>query len=261
MYGKDDRISTSIDEPMNVMNTDVYFSAQAFSEDMARSKVAVIIDVLRATSTMVTALANGAKGIIPVRSMGDASQIVAKINSDNFLLCGEKDGVKIENFDLGNSPFEYNKETVDNKTIVLTTTNGTNAIAQASLAQELYLASFLNISSVINQLKTKHQDDQIVLICSGWKGRISIEDTLCAGYIVDALLAGKDDSGMPDGAKVARSLFTQYKDDLAATIKHSNHAKRLEHLLVNDDLGYCSQIDIFDILPTLKDGIIVDGKA
>lgn len=246
---------------MNVTNTDVYFSAQAFSEEMARAKVAVVIDVLRATSTMVTALANGAKGIIPVRSMGDASQIVAKIDSDNFLLCGEKDGIKIENFDLGNSPFEYDEQTVADKTIVLTTTNGTQAIQQATLAKELYLASFLNVGTVISHLKTKHKKDKIVLICSGWKGRISIEDTLCAGYIVDALLGNNDDSGMPDGAKVARALYTQYKENLHAIIKQSNHAKRLEDKLVNDDIGYCSQIDIFDILPTLKDGIIVNGKA
>lgn len=246
---------------MNVMNTDVYFSAQAFSEEMARSKVAVVIDVLRATSSMVTALANGAKGIIPVRSMGDASQIVAKIGSDNFLLCGEKDGIKIENFDLGNSPFEYTKERVADKTIVLTTTNGTQAIQQATLAKKLYLASFLNVGAIINQLKTKHLKDKIVLICSGWKGRISIEDTLCAGYIVDALLDGKDDMAMPDGAKVAKALYNQYKHDLKATIQQSNHAKRLEGKLENDDIGYCSQIDILDIIPILKDGIIVDGKT
>jgi 2-phosphosulfolactate phosphatase len=246
---------------MNVTNTDVYFSAQAFSEEMARAKVAVVIDVLRATSTMVTALANGAKGIIPVRSMGDASQIVSKIGSDNFLLCGEKDGIKIENFDLGNSPFEYDKETVSNKTIVLTTTNGTNAIQQATLAQELYLASFLNVGTVINQLKTVHQEEEVILICSGWKGRISIEDTLCAGYIIDALFEGKDDAGMPDGAKVAKALYNQYRHNLKETILQSNHAKRLEDKLVNDDIGYCSQIDIFDILPILKDGIIVDGKT
>lgn len=246
---------------MNVTNTDVYFSAQAFSEEMARAKVAVVIDVLRATSTMVTALANGAKGIIPVRSMGDASQIVSKIGSDNFLLCGEKDGIKIENFDLGNSPFEYDKETVSNKTIVLTTTNGTNAIQQATLAQELYLASFLNVGTVINQLKTAHQEEEVILICSGWKGRISIEDTLCAGYIIDALFEGKDDAGMPDGAKVAKALYNQYRHNLKETILQSNHAKRLEDKLVNDDIGYCSQIDIFDILPILKDGIIVDGKT
>lgn len=246
---------------MNLSKTDVFFSAQSFSDEMVRSKVTVIIDVLRASSTITTALANGAKGVIPVRSMGDASQIAAKIGSNNFLLCGEKDGIKIQDFDLGNSPFEYTEEVVKDKTIVLTTTNGTVAIQQALLASNIYIASFLNAECMLTHLKEKHADDEIVLICSGWKGRISIEDTLCAGYFIHALYGDVLNEDLTDGAKVALAAYTECKDNLSEALAKSNHAKRLRNIIDQDDIAYCSQFNIFEVLPTLKDGIIVDGKT
>lgn len=246
---------------MSLNKTDVFFSAQSFNDEMVRAKVAVVIDVLRATSTIVTAIANGSKGVIPVRSMGDASQIAAKIGSTHFLLCGEKDGVKIEDFDLGNSPFEYSTEVVKDKTIILTTTNGTLAIQKSLLASHIYIASFLNVGSLLKQLRTQHADDEIVLVCSGWKGRISIEDTLCAGYIIHELYGDVLNEDLPDGAKVALASYCECKDNLEGALAKSNHAKRLKNIIDTDDIAYCSQIDIFDVLPTLKDGIIVDGKT
>jgi 2-phosphosulfolactate phosphatase len=227
---------------------------------MIKGKIAVIIDVLRASSTITAAIAHGAKGVIPVRSMGDASQIAAKIGSTNFLLCGEKDGVKIQDFDLGNSPLEYTKELVKDKTVVLTTTNGTVAIQQAQLASTIYIASFLNAQAIVSHLKAKHPDDDIVLICSGWKGRISIEDTLCAGHIIHELFGDLMNEDITDGAKVSLAAYHECKNNLADALARSNHAKRLRDIIENDDIAYCSQINIFDVLPTLKDGIIVDGK-
>jgi 2-phosphosulfolactate phosphatase len=246
---------------MNAANVDVYFSAQSFSDDMVRNKVAIIIDVLRASSTIVTALAHGAKGLIPVKNMGDASQIAAKIGSNRFLLCGERDGVKIEDFDLGNSPNEYTDEVVGNKTVILTTTNGTQAIQQAQLADSIYIAAFLNVGEIVKTLKEKHAKQNIVLVCSGWKGRMAIEDILLAGYIINALHGAEITPDLPDGAKVALSVFNAYKENIEQAIRSSNHAKRLQDLLEQDDIGFCAQIDHLSVLPSLVDGIIIDGKA
>lgn len=246
---------------MDYRNTDVFFSAQSFNDEMIKGKVAVIIDVLRASSTITVAIANGAKGVIPVGSMGDASQIASKIGSTNFLLCGEKDGIKIQDFDLGNSPLEYAEDVVKDKTVVLTTTNGTKAIQQAQLASDIYIASFLNAVTVVNTLKEYHSGDDIVLICSGWKGRISIEDTLCAGYLIYELFGDVINEDIKDGAKVALASYYECKNNLSEALARSNHAKRLRDIIENDDIAYCSQINIFEVLPTLKDGIIVNGKV
>ena len=104
-------------------NIDVFFSAQSFQENELRDKSVVVIDVLRATSTIVTAMMNGAKGVIPVEDMGEASRISQSVDSDNYMLCGEKDGAKIDGYDLGNSPLEYTRDTVSGKTLIFNTTN------------------------------------------------------------------------------------------------------------------------------------------
>lgn len=246
---------------MKAQKIDVFFSAQSFEKSAVRGSIAVVIDVLRASSTMITALSNGAKGVVPVKSMGDASQMAAKIASTHYLLCGEKDGIKIEDFDLGNSPFEYATDVVKDKTIILTTTNGTVAIQQAQMAKEIYIAGFLNLKAVVEKLQQQHANDDIVLICSGWKGRMSLEDILCAGMMVYEFCQCKDQVELPDGAKVALALYHAYAENLADTLANSNHAKRLAEHLENDDIGYCSQVNTFNIAPKIVDGILVDGQT
>jgi len=134
---------------------DVFFSSQSFQEEELRKKVVVVIDVLRASSTIITALMNEAKGIIPVEDMGEASRISQSVDSDNLLLCGEKDGIKIQGYNLGNSPFEYSPEVVKNKTLIFNTTNGTKAIKKAVGSAELYIGTFLNLSTIVNTLSRK----------------------------------------------------------------------------------------------------------
>jgi 2-phosphosulfolactate phosphatase len=235
-------------------NLDVFFSAQSFQEKELRNKAVVVIDVLRATSTIVTAMQNGAKGVIPVEDMGEASKISQNVDSDDYLLCGEKDGVKIEGYDLGNSPLEYTRERVEGKTLIFNTTNGTKAIKRSLGSSTIYIASFLNITSVTNALKLEKND--IVLVCAGWKGRMALEDMLLAGNIVYNLTEGTLPDSSTDGAKVAFGLYEKYSDDIRSVIFQSNHAERLKEILGTDDLDYCSQTDICDLIPLLHDGII-----
>lgn len=235
---------------------DVFFSVQTFQEEELRGKSAVIIDILRASSSIVTAINSGAKKIIPVEDMSDAMKIARTMDQNDYLLCGEKNGVKIEGYQLGNSPFEYTKEAVANKTLILNTTNGTKAIKKAALANRIYIGSFLNQQSILNALA--EHDDEVVLICSGWRGRLALEDTMFAGSLIHKLCDGKLPEATKDGAKVAFGLYEKFGAKLEDTIKKSDHAHRLKKLVSEDDVSFCCKIDEFDVLPGMKDGIITN---
>ncbi|MEX0723921.1 MAG: 2-phosphosulfolactate phosphatase [Gracilimonas sp.] len=235
---------------------DVFFSVQAFQEEELRGKSAVIIDVLRASSSITTAISHGAKKIIPVADMSDAMKIATTMDQKDYLLCGEKNGTKIEGYHLGNSPAEYEPDVVEGKTLIFNTTNGTKAIKKASLANEVYVGSFLNQQSILNALK--EHDDEIVLICSGWQGRLAIEDTLFAGSLLHAISGGNLPDSAKDGAKVAFGLFEKYGDDLEGAISKSDHAKRLAELVPNDDIAFCCKVNEFDVLPGMRDGILTN---
>ena len=238
-----------------IKELEVFTSATSFQEDEMRGKTAVMIDVLRASSTIVTALANGAKGVIPVADMGAGSKISQSMDTENILLCGEKDGEKIEGYDLGNSPFEYTPELVNGKTIILNTTNGTKALMRASHARHITVGSFLNLGSVVEYLKHK---ERIILVCAGWRGRLSLEDLLCAGNIIYELTSGELPDTAFDGAKVAFGLYEKFGDDIEKTVQSSNHAHRLQDIVGAEDLSYCSRVNVMDVLPVMKEGIITD---
>jgi len=240
----------------NLKTLDVFFSSQTFHEEELRNKVVVVIDVLRASSTIITALMNHAKGVIPVEDMGEASRISQSVDSDNLLLCGEKDGIKIEGYDLGNSPFEYTEEVVKGKTLIFNTTNGTKAIKKAVGSSDLFVGSFLNLSTIVHTLNSEDKD--IVLICAGWRGRMAIEDLLFAGNIVYNLTNGHLPDNARDGAKVAFGLYEKFRDDVPGVIRSSNHAVRLKEITGEQDIDYCAQKDVSEILPILNDGIITN---
>lgn len=235
---------------------DVFSSVQAFQEEELRGKSAVIIDVLRASSSIVTAIHNGAKKIIPVEDMSDAVKIARTMDNNDYLLCGEKDGSKIEGYHHGNSPLEYTPEAVKDKTLIFNTTNGTKAIKKASLANRIYIGTFLNQKSILSALK--EHDDEVVLICSGWRGRLALEDTMFAGSLIHKLCRGKLPDNTKDGAKVAFGLFEKFGDALEETISKCDHAIRLRNLVSEEDIPFCCKVDKFDVLPGMKDGIITN---
>jgi 2-phosphosulfolactate phosphatase len=239
---------------VNLKKLDVFYSLHSFQEDELRDKTVVIIDVLRASSTIVSAFMNGAKAIIPVGDMGEASKIAQNVDSDNYLLCGEKDGEKIEGYDLGNSPLEYTREIVEGKNLIFNTTNGTKAIKKSLGSSTTYIASFLNVGAIVEELKT--QENDVVLVCAGWKGRLAFEDMLLAGNIIYLLSEGNLSNDSRDGAKVAFGLYDKYGDDIPTVIYQSNHAMRLKDIIGTSDIDYCCQVDITDMLPRLKEGMI-----
>jgi 2-phosphosulfolactate phosphatase len=237
-----------------LQNPDVYFTGRSFSEDEVRDKIVVVIDVLRAGSTIVTAIKNGARGIIAVEDMSDASKIAQNLDSASYLLCGERDGEKIEGYHLGNSPFEFKPNVVAKKTLILNTTNGTRAIDRCKGADRILIGCFLNISALVEELKKETKE--IVIVCSGWKNRLSFEDILCAGNILYKLNNGKLHEDAPDGARVSFALYETYGNDISTAIGTSNHAERLKKLDFNQDIEYCSQVDSTQIIPEMFDGIL-----
>lgn len=242
-----------------INNIDIRVSALSFQEEELRDKIAVVIDVLRASSTIITALNNGAKGIIPVEDMDAAGKISQNLDSPNFLLCGEKEGRKIEGYDLGNSPYEYTPEAVRQKTIIFKTSNGTKALKRVAMAKEILVGGFLNFESLVTHLRQVEGD--IVLVCAGWRGHLSLEDMLCAGKIIHELTGGSLSEDARDGAKVAFGLYEKFGNDIEHTLRNSNHAKRLADITENDDIGFCCQLDTMEILPTLEEGIITDANG
>ena len=235
---------------------DVFFSVQTFQEEDLRGKSAVIIDILRASSSIVAAIHNGAKKIIPVKDMSDAVKIAGTMDQNDYLLCGEKNGSKIEGYHLGNSPLEYTEAAVKDQTLIFNTTNGSKAIKKASLANRIYIGSFLNRQSILNALK--QHDDEVVLICSGWRGRLALEDTMFVGSLIHQMCGGSLPNNTKDGAKVAFGLFEKFGNNLEETIQKSDHAYRLRNLAPKEDIPFCCNIDAFDVLPEMKDGIITD---
>ena len=213
---------------------DVYFLPKSIEADLC-----VIIDVLRATTSITVALHNGAQCVFPVDSIEAAFEM--KKNHPNYILAGEEDGLRIPEFDLGNSPFEFSKRIVEGKNIILKTSNGTVA-AKTVRCSEVLAASFLNLSAVINYIAKK---GGAKVICSGTLGKISLEDCLLAGFIAKNFKSGNDQARIVSG--YAKSVKDIYKELLK-----SFHAQKLLKLGFEKDIKFASHLDFTDVVPLMK---------
>ncbi len=237
------------------MNVEVFLTASSATEEDLKGKSVIVVDVLRACSTIVTALNHGARAVIPVADMAEASRISAHMGTTTSLLGGERGGTKIEGYALGNSPEEYAPEAVQGKTVVLTTSNGTRAVTQARGAAEIAIGCFLNVSKVI-EFAWKAEHD-VVLLCAGSDDRVSLEDILCAGLILNQLWADTHHRERSDAAHIALSLYAYDKDDLTNALTRSNHAQRLIELGFEEDVRYCARVDALPLLPVYRDSRLV----
>lgn len=217
--------------------------------------VVVIIDVLRATSTIATALNNGATEIIPIDNVAECIRIGAELNA---ITAGERDGQVAEGLQYGNSPFEYPESFIAGKTLVLTTTNGTKLLhmALANGAQEIITGSFPNISAVCNYLLA--QNKNVVLACAAWKDKVNIEDTLFAGAVVNRIK--KSFTIQCDSSQLAESLYMTAKTDLYEFMKERNatHYHRLTKYHLEKDIRYCLTEDGAPSLPVYLNGKLVN---
>lgn len=237
------------------MNIDVFLASNNLTEEDLKARTAVVIDVLRTSSTIVTALQNGARAFVPVADMAEAGKIAANLDPSSYLIGGERGGEKIKGYHLGNAPREYSRETVAGKTIILNTTNGTGAILNARSAEHVVIGCFLNARRVIQFVREKALD--VVLICAGWRNRASLEDTLCAGLFLHHLWEGTEPERVSDSAHIAFTLYQHDQARLAATIHSSNHAQRLQSQDQHHDIDYCLQMDAVPLLPVYLDSRVV----
>lgn len=207
-------------------------------------KVAVVADVLRASSTIVTAIANGALRVIPFLSPDEVLKAKGS-DPEGILACGEREGRAVEGFDLGNSPLEYSPERVRGKTVALTTTNGTRMLKLCALkgASRIFVGSFLNLSALCR--RAIGSGDEIIILCSGKEGRFGLEDAVFAGFCAFKL---DREVELSDSALAALSLAEKFSDIVEMFLK-SQHGRYLAKIGFEEDLRFCAKIDLFNAVP------------
>ena len=239
------------------MKLDLLFLPSEIHDSGLEEKLVIVIDVLRASSTIVTALDHGAKDIIPVESQEDATRLMQEIGRKFVLLCGERGGLKIEGFDLGNSPFEYTNEVIQDKTLIFCSTNGSRAIVKASSAGKILVGAFLNLGPVL-QYALESKPKEILFLCSGKEDRFSLEDTVCAGMMVSRLKDRLTESlELSDSAQAGLQIYSQHQKNLHKMLNSSAHGRYLLSLGFQEDLVYCSQVDSLAVVPLLENGRLV----
>lgn len=227
--------------PLNV--DDLYFT----------NKITIVIDVLRATTTILTALGNAAKEIIPVSSIEFAMKVSGDTFSGHTLLAGERNTQKIDGFSLGNSPLEYAPELVRGKSIVLYTTNGSKAIVKAKYSSTLVISCFLNAQSVAKYIADA---PEIVILCSGNNGLFSFEDSACAGDLIAELKEINDHIELDDASKTCLFLFEKNKRRLNRMLSETEHGLKLVNGGFKEDIKYSAQKNILNIVPLYDKGTI-----
>lgn len=229
------------------MKIDVIISADNIKSEYLENKIVVVIDMLRATSVITTALANGAKQIFPILTVEEAFDKKKELLSkgEDILIGGERKALKIDGFDFSNSPLEYTKENVDGKTIILSTTNGTRAINLSLKADEIIIGSILNARAVALELKKLNKD--VVFINAGTNGEFSMDDFICSGYMIN-LLSEISNCDLSDIAKTAKYIY-ENNINLMDYIREARHYNVLKSLNLMNDLEYCCKKDILNIVP------------
>ncbi|MDP3002853.1 MAG: 2-phosphosulfolactate phosphatase [Bacteroidales bacterium] len=228
------------------------FSPALFESGENHDSIVVIIDILRASSAICTAFANGAAAIIPVADVSEAKDYKAR----GYLLAAERDGYVLDFADFGNSPFNFTKDKVKGKTIVYSTTNGTGIINLASSAYMTVVGSFLNIGALTQWLIK--QERNVLIFCAGWKNRFNIEDTVCAGAIAEKLMLSDLYSTICDSTLAAMDLWSLARPDLPGYIEKAAQRTRLRDKKLDDCIEFCLTSDYTDKIPVMKNGVLVD---
>lgn len=240
------------------MNISVIPTAQQAQGINFSGQTAVVIDVLRATSVITTALENGAREVIPVKTVEEAQNLYAQCDTAKTLRGGERNALKIEGFDHSNSPLEYKKKVVEGKTLILTTTNGTNAINNIIGADEVVLACFRNGAAVVEHIVglSHRGSHDIAIVCAGTESHFSLDDGLCAGMIIE-LLKQRTEVETDDLGLLLHRFYNESKDNLFGALSGCYHLKRLFTLGFYDDIKFCLETNCVQTVPVLKDGKIV----
>ncbi|GMR14388.1 MAG: 2-phosphosulfolactate phosphatase family protein [Gemmatimonadota bacterium] len=238
------------------MKVDVLLSAAEAEGADFTERTVLVVDVLRATSTMVEALANGARAIYPTSSAEEALKLASSLGREDTLLCGERKGLMIEGYALGNSPGEFEPERVEDKQLVMNTTNGTPAFLAVESAPRVYAGSLMNLGAV-SRAVVEASTESLMIVCAGRRGRLSLEDLLCAGLILRRV--AENSGGVleaNDAARVAKNLAGSVQAN-PEFLSNTDGGRMLDELGFAEDLVLCSEIDRHDVVPVMIDRSIV----
>jgi len=236
------------------MRVDVIPTYQSVSEQNLRGRTVVVIDVLRATTVMITALHSGALRIVPVDDPGSAALMASSLDRKDVVLAGESEGIRVNGFDLGNSPLEFTRDHVKGKMVITSTSNGTKAFLKVTAGAQVYLGAMINRRAVAKAAFEAKND--ITLLCAGTDGAFSCDDVCCAGAICAALAEWDDGSIVwNDLARNAQLVYRSWKDG-TFSLENTTHYSRLMKLGFKGDLDFCFREDVTDLVPHFENGVI-----
>lgn len=237
------------------MKLRVYLSPTELSPGAVLGQVVAVIDVLRASTSVVTALANGARSIVPVESAEVAIMHARQFQRSEVVLAGEQKMVPISGFDFGNSPASFTQEAVGGKTIMMTTTNATRALTGLIGARDVVMAAYVNHAAVAAMLRTAvRADTDVAIVCVGDEGHFSLEDAACAGRYVRSLSQRSPKSVvLNDAACACEIIDRKYGDNIAKIFRDSSHGKALVEAGFGDDLEFCAELDSQPVVPLFQD--------
>jgi 2-phosphosulfolactate phosphatase len=236
------------------VRVDAVFGVQQLTPQDVQGRVVAVIDVLRASTTIATALAHGAKAVIPFESSEEAVTRSKQLERGAFRLAGERRMLKMEGFDLGNSPLEHTAEAVEGKTVLLTTTNGTKALLAVQGARDVVVASYVNLTGVTTMLRAALRGGaDITLVCAGQDRQYALEDAACAGRYVYNISKRLSDVDVNDAALAASLIDRKYGDNLMRLFNTAAHGRALAAAGFEGDLAACAAVDSYPVIPIYQD--------
>lgn len=234
----------------NRKRVEVCFSPRQFELYKSDFEICVVIDVLRATTAICTAIDNGIESIIPVSTVEEAIEYRDK----GYIAAAEREGKIVEGFAFGNSPLAYMDPALKGKTVVLTTTNGTYAISKAAEMPVVVIGALVNLDILCHWLIEQHKD--VLLLGSGWKNKFNLEDTICAGAIADQLIESRLFKADEDSTVAAKFIYRSARENMFSFLRASSHRRRLRKLNLNEDVKYCLNPNTVNSIPILQNGAI-----
>jgi 2-phosphosulfolactate phosphatase len=241
------------------MRIDLFPTPAEAAESRLRDRVAAVVDVLRASTTVTTAWSRGADRIIPFGSIEEAKDLFETLPRGSALLCGERNGMKIDGFDLGNSPAEFTEEVVGGKTLLFASSNGTRLMARADGARRKIVASFVNLAAAAEHLSAGGVD--VAIVCAGDLGQFNLEDFVCGGALV-AEIAARTSVEVSDAARAARMLWdAAYRLRIRELFDDASHGRDLAEIGFGADLDLCAARDAIPVVPVVTDGRITRAPA
>ncbi len=229
---------------------EVCLSPELIYQHLLDGKTVVVADIFRATSCIITGFSHGVVAICPVTEIEECLEL----GKQGYLMAGEREGIKVPNFDMGNSPFEYQSESVKGEKVALSSTNGSKAIVRSIGADEIIIGAFLNLEAVSEYILDAK--NQVLIHCAGWKGAVNLEDTLFAGALIDECADEMKPVG--DSAVLAHQLYIGNHDSLFSVARKSSHAERLEGFGIEKELEFCMTENEYSVVPKLvEDELIV----